>query len=114
MVSFCTGGSVGPAVSVAKTVYAGHDGGAGCGTAGGELVTGRAGDAVTWCLVVTNTGETNLSAVTVTDPNVAIPPGEQVIALLAPGQSTTISIESSIDGDLTNTTTLTLSGSYKV
>ena len=39
-----------------KTVYAGHDGGAGCAANTTELVAGESGDDVTYCFTVTNTG----------------------------------------------------------
>ncbi|MCB1018061.1 MAG: hypothetical protein KDB10_23450, partial [Acidimicrobiales bacterium] len=57
---------VAPAISVAKSVYRTHDGGAQC--PGGELVQGRTGTEVTWCFVVTNEGDTTLVDVGVSDP----------------------------------------------
>ena len=41
-----------PSITLEKTVYEGHDGGAGCD--GGELVTGLPGDDVTYCFTITN------------------------------------------------------------
>lgn len=96
---------LGPAVDIEKTVYRGHDGGAGC--AGAELVQVRSGGPVTYCFEVTNTGQTNLSAVTVTDPDLAITAGDGlVVALLAPGQSQVLWWETTADGDLLNTATV--------
>ncbi|MEQ8718422.1 MAG: VWA domain-containing protein [Acidimicrobiales bacterium] len=99
-----------PALELAKTVYVGHDDGASCSAAGGgdELVTGGAGLAVTYCFVVTNTGDTHLADVTVDDPDV---PGLILVAdaanvdPLPVGQSAVFYGETTIEGDLTNTAT---------
>ena len=101
---------VAPAASVAKTVYRGHDSGAGC--AGSELVSGLNGDAVTYCFVITNEGDTTLAPVTVADADLGITEADMTVlsgdlASLAPGDSATLYIESSIDGDLTNTAAVT-------
>ena len=59
---------VAPDITIEKTVYAGNDGGAQCAPdTSGELVTGVNGDAVTYCFEITNTGDTFLDAVTLTD-----------------------------------------------
>jgi hypothetical protein len=58
-------------VSLKKTVYIGNDSGAGCPTATDTaLVTNpqHIGSDVTWCYLVTNTGDTNLSLTSLTDP----------------------------------------------
>ncbi len=100
---------VAPSVSVAKTVYRGHDDGAGC--AGSESVTGRSGDAVTYCFAVTNDGDTTLSPVTVGDVDLGIDQtdmsvvGPGSLASLDPGDSIVLYFETAIDGDLTNTVT---------
>ena len=101
---------VAPSVSVAKTVYLGHDAGAGC--AGSELATGVNGDAVTYCFVVTNDGETTLSPVTVADADLGLTKADMTVlsgdlASMAPGDTATLYVESLIDGDLTNTATVT-------
>ena len=86
-----------PGYSLAKTVYRGHDDGASC--EGVESVVARAGDPVTWCFLVSNTGETDLD-VTVTDPDVGL---DETITGLAPGEDRMLFVEGSVDGDLVNT-----------
>ena len=54
---------------------------------------------MTWCFLVTNTGETDLD-VAVTDPDVGL---DETITDLAPGGSETLHIEGVVDGDLLNT-----------
>ena len=99
---------VAPEVSVAKTVYRGHDGGAGCGTAG-ETVRNVNGTAVTWCFLVTNEGDTPLSPLTVVDLDLGIDQDDMtpVIVGLQPGDSAVLHYEGTIDGDLENTATVT-------
>ncbi|MEZ5411351.1 MAG: hypothetical protein R2761_25195 [Acidimicrobiales bacterium] len=63
----------GPSVSLTTTVYAGHDGGAGCGGAQ-SWAEARQGDPVTYCFTVTNTGSTGLASVVVSDPLAANAP----------------------------------------
>jgi uncharacterized repeat protein (TIGR01451 family) len=63
----------GPSISLAKTVYTGHDGGAQCSDAA-NFAEANQGDPVTYCFTVTNTGTTHLASVIVTDPLVASPP----------------------------------------
>ena len=70
-----------PAISVAKTVYRGHDDGLGC--TGQDRIFARSGDDVTWCIEVTNTGETVLD-IHVTDPDVGL---DDNVNDLAPGDS---------------------------
>ena len=57
-------------ITLAKTVYLGHDGGSTC--PGGELATGEPGDDITYCFRVTNTGAVALVGVGVDDPDLAI------------------------------------------
>ena len=85
-----------PGYALDKTVYLGHDGGVSC--EGGESVAARAGDPVTWCFLVTNTGETDLD-VTVTDPDVGL---DETVTDLAPGEDQMLFVEGSVDGDLVN------------
>ncbi len=104
---------IAPVVSLEKTVYAGHDGGAGCDTAG-ESVTGEAGDEVTWCFAVTNAADEGaLSDITVADPDLGIDetdltvvgPGD--LADLVEGETVVLFYEGAIDGSLVNTATAT-------
>lgn len=93
---------IGPGVEIEKTAYRGHDGGASCGT-GVESLQVRAGGDLTYCFLVTNTGEVNLSAIDVTDPDLGIGSGDLTHALLSPGQSVTLQAEVQAAGDLLNT-----------
>ncbi|MCB9371775.1 MAG: hypothetical protein H6518_03230 [Microthrixaceae bacterium] len=100
--------AVGPAVLVAKTVYAGHDGGAGC--EGDELVAVRAGDDVTWCIVVTNTGDTALRDVSVVDDDLGVTEADldgdtAALGLLGAGESAVLFLEGTATADLENTAT---------
>jgi len=87
-------------IEVIKTVYLGHDSGAGCD--GLELVTGLEGAAVTYCIKVTNIGEAHLANVFITDTDVD-PNLNEFIALMAPGATTNFIIETSIESNLINT-----------
>ncbi|NIO72164.1 MAG: hypothetical protein GTN71_24845 [Anaerolineae bacterium] len=99
----------GPGIELAKTVYRGHDGGAGC--PGLESVTGANGDHVTYCFEVTNTGDTYLDGIVITDAALGIPPATVDLQAgmsdpyppLAPGDSLVYYYESTISGDLVNT-----------
>ncbi len=103
--------SVGPAVTIAKTVYAGTDGGASC--EGTELVSALSGDAVTYCFVVTNNGDTPLAPVAVVDDDLGVTDedmdvvGTGSLSRLDPGDSVTLFLQTTVDGDLTNTATAT-------
>jgi uncharacterized repeat protein (TIGR01451 family)/LPXTG-motif cell wall-anchored protein len=93
------------AIAVVKTVYAGHDTGAGCPGAD-SLVVGRDGD-VTWCFVITNTGTSRLDNVTLDDPILGIDESDVVVvdgALtgLLPGASVTVAFEATAPSDITN------------
>ncbi|MCB1018062.1 MAG: hypothetical protein KDB10_23455, partial [Acidimicrobiales bacterium] len=98
---------VAPAVTVDKTVYQGWDDGAGC--EGEELVHGLAGDAVTYCFVVTNTGDTPLDPIVVADGDLDVGTADLTVvgggpvAPLAPQASVTLYVETTVDGDLVNT-----------
>ena len=89
-------------------MYAGNDSGAQCATAG-ELVTGVNGDAVTYCFEITNTGDTFLDAVTLTDNDLTPAVTRANATLLsgteplAPNASLVFFVDSTINGDLTNT-----------
>lgn len=96
------------AIDLAKTVYLGHDGGAGC--PGFEAASGPVGAPVTYCFVVTNTGGTYLDALTFTDPDLGIGAGDLTLLSgtqpLAPGASLVWYYESAIVAPLVNTATV--------
>ena len=99
-----------PSVSVAKTVYRGHDDGAGC--PGTESVSGDPDDAVTYCFHVTNDGEATLSPVTLADADLGIDDGDMAmlsgdLSMMEPGATASLYVEASIAGDLTNTASVT-------
>lgn len=85
----------GPSVSLTKTVYAGHDGGAGCPGAE-SWAEAKQGDPVTYCFTVTNTGSTGLASVVVSDPLAANAPVlvSADSTPLAPGGSARFYLES--------------------
>jgi uncharacterized repeat protein (TIGR01451 family) len=99
-------------IDVQKTVYAGHDAGAGCTQgAGSELVVGQVGDPVTYCFTVTDpaTADTLLEGIElsdgdlgITDTNMAVQSGTDA---LTPGGAHVLSYETTIGGDLVNTVT---------
>ena len=98
-----------PSITLEKTVYEGHDGGAGCD--GGELVTGLPGDDVTYCFTVTNAAgqgpltNVQLEDLDLDDAGLTLVSGD--VTPLADGQSATFYLESAIDGDLVNTGSVT-------
>ncbi|MCB9176576.1 MAG: DUF11 domain-containing protein [Caldilineae bacterium] len=87
-----------PAVEIQKTVYAGHDAGAGC--PGSELVLGAAGDPLTWCFAVRNSGDTYLANLAILDLDLGISLAQMTLASgslpLAPGASATWYFEGSL------------------
>ena len=60
-------------LSLASSVYAGHDGGAGCGTASDQVVADVSAQ-ITLCYTITNTGNTPLNSLSVVDPDFANQP----------------------------------------
>lgn len=95
-----------PSIVVEKTVYEGHDDGAGC--EGDELVQGALGDAVTYCFVVTNDGDTTLAPVSVVDADLEVDETDMTVVAgdltsMAPGDTATLALEHTIEDDLTNT-----------
>jgi hypothetical protein len=95
-----------PGIDIQKTVYAGHNSGTSCGT-GGELVNGVSGDPVTYCFTVTNTGDTYLDTITITDDDLGINKGNMAPLSgsepLAPLASISFYYETTITADLINT-----------
>ena len=93
-----------PSIDIQKTVYEGHDAGASC--AGTELVSALSGTAVTYCFEVTNTGNTALDGITVSDPaltgaTITAPAG--FAGELQPGETATFYAETALLADLVNT-----------
>ncbi len=100
--------SVVPDITLAKTVRAGHSGGAGC--PGSETVTGATGMDVTYCYRITNVGNVHLAGVTLDDPDLGITEADVTLgsgpgnpALLAPGDSFTWYFETSATANLSST-----------
>ncbi|MDH5607299.1 MAG: sortase, partial [Anaerolineae bacterium] len=98
-----------PAITIAKTVYLGTDSGASC--PGGELASGVSGTAVTYCFVVTNTGDTYLDTVTISDTDLGITHTDMTLLSgstpLAPLATLVYYYESTITADLLNTASTT-------
>ncbi len=100
---------VAPAVTIDKTVYAGHDSGASC--PGDELVWyTTAGPTLTYCFEITNTGDTHLSLASIDDTDLGIDGSDLTLLsgnpiLLAPGATTASYYETNGTGDLLNTAT---------
>ncbi len=97
----------GAAITLAKTVYEGHDAGATCPTAG-ELVRDVLTTAVTYCFEVTNTGNTFLADIEITDTTLGNVTRSDMILIsgtepLAPGASMVFYYETTLVGTLTNT-----------
>jgi hypothetical protein len=101
-----------PAMSLDKTVYAGHDSGASCG--GGELVDVAVGAQITYCFTVTNAGEAALDDLTITDADLSLsaaPIGDFITVSgalpLAGGNSIVLAYETTATVTVTNTATAT-------
>jgi len=91
-------------IELSKTVYADHDGGAGC--PGSESVKGNKHEPVTYCFEVTNTGNTYLDDITIADDDLGIDETQMTwlrgSTPLAPGDSLVYYYEGTINGDLDN------------
>lgn len=99
----------GPALSFDKGVYRSHDGGSGC--PGEELVKAVHDAAVTYCFSVVNSGDATLAPVTVDDPELGLTQTDMTVlsgdlSSMAPGDTAVLYLESTVDGDLTNTATV--------
>ncbi len=94
-----------PAIELQKTVYFGHSNGTAC--QGDELVTAFNATPVTYCFMVSNTGNTYLNDITLTDDDLGLVHSDFTLRTgttpLAPGASLIYYVESTIDGDLLNT-----------
>ncbi|MCV6629334.1 MAG: gliding motility-associated C-terminal domain-containing protein, partial [Flavobacteriaceae bacterium] len=73
----------------------------------------NAGDVITYTIIVENTGNVTLSDIVVTDPNATIAPGDETIAILAPGATATVTATHALtqveidNGSYSNTATAT-------
>ena len=100
-------------ITLGKTVYTGHNLGASC--PGTDLVSGLSGANVTYCFVVDNTGGTVLSITALDDPALGTVLGDLTYlsgdtdtdGLLDTTETWTYYYESTINTDLTNTSTVT-------
>jgi uncharacterized repeat protein (TIGR01451 family) len=96
----------GAKIDIINTVYRGHNKGASCGTGQDvEKVQGDIGDAVTYCLLVTNVGLSKLGNVQVVDE--VLQYINTNIGLMIPGAKIMFSIEKTITGTITNIATAT-------
>ena len=102
MVQINVTGGCDPDIAVTKTVYAGHNSGAGCAGAV-ELVTGTNGSLVTYCFTVENTGDVDLQDVALVDTAIGY---SETIGDLPVGAVRGAWREARIAGDLLNTATV--------
>jgi len=91
-----------PSIDIQKTVYRGQDGGASCPGTGFLQATN--GTPVTYCFIVENNGDTNLTSVTITDATLGIAPIS--VGTLAAGGVFSTSVTATVSGSLTNTATV--------
>jgi len=91
-----------PSIDIQKTVYAGHDGGAGC--PGVDILFATNGAPVTYCFVVENNGNTNLNSITISDESLGIP--LIPVGTLQAGESFSTSVTATVSGSLTNVATV--------
>lgn len=95
----------GASIAITNTVYLGHDGGSSCGTTKAvEKVQGDYGDAVTYCLRVTNTGHAKLGSIKLQDE--VLEYMSTSIGMMEIGDSVLITIEKTITTTTTNLATV--------
>lgn len=94
-----------PAILLETSVYAGQDAGAGC--SGQELLIGTQDELITYCFVVTNTGDTHLGDITVIDVELDISRNDLTLLSgtepLSPTESLVFYYETTLTEDLLNT-----------
>lgn len=101
-----------PAVSLQSTVYQGHNNGSGCpGAESISLVNPtKTPLPITYCFVVTNTGNTYLTSVEITDPSLGITQANLVLRSgsqpLAPAGTLVYYYQTTANGSLTSTATV--------
>jgi len=91
-----------PGISVSKTVINGTAAADDC--PGSEIVVNTNGAAVTYCIIVQNTGDTHLANVLVEDAAINF---SQTVALIAPSEQRVFAVPAAINGDLINTASAT-------
>jgi hypothetical protein len=99
-----------PVLTVTGGIYGSHDNGAGCPTANNPRFFGPVNGPVTYCYVVTNSGNVAVTGITVAESgiigsNFTVLSGS--LSRLEPGTSTTMYIERINDADLLTTMTAT-------
>jgi uncharacterized repeat protein (TIGR01451 family) len=91
-------------ISLTNTVYLGSDAaGSGCSSAV-EYVEGPKNTDVVYCFNITNTGNTYLGSITLSDSSLAF--NTSAIKTLAPGESVLVPLKSSVLTNLTNVATV--------
>lgn len=94
-------------ITIENTVYLGHDSGDSCESdIPTESVTGFADEDITYCLKISNSGNTHLNRVTVVDEQLSFRDSSKV-GLLAPGDTVTIPVPRSLKKTHSNTATVT-------
>lgn len=100
-----------PGIELSNKVYGGFDGGEKCGKGEAtEMYEGRPGDQVTYCFVITNTGRTSLDDISLTNDDLGF--SQTLDNVLAPGESATLSMETTATGSLLNTAEVTANPSF--
>jgi hypothetical protein len=96
---------VAPAIDIQKTVYIGHNSGAGCAS-GLDFISAAAGTPITYCFRITNTGDTYLNTITLSDPALSITrPNTTLLSgtePLAPGASLVLYYQTNVTVDRLN------------
>jgi hypothetical protein len=93
------------AITIDNTVYNGEDGGSSCGTPRAkDYAEGLFNSAVTYCLKVTNTGESDLDDVTIMDDVIGIT--SKTLGFLGSGSSVMVPVSGKITGTLQNNATV--------
>jgi len=98
-----------PSISIDKTVYIGHDGGAGC--PGADAVEGTIGADLTFCFIVANTGDEPLAGAAVGDPTLGITSADMTLVsgdptIVAPGATIVWFFETTLTGGVVNVATV--------
>jgi uncharacterized repeat protein (TIGR01451 family) len=88
-------------IDIDKSVYLGQRGPSACN--GASLLVGEVGNDVTYCFKVTNNGSSYLNNVAVTDKDLKFNPEcVENIGMLAPGETKTVIMETTMEDDFTS------------